>query len=863
MKRLKEFFIRNRKRFIVAVSVILILIALINIYFTVNINSVSNDECLWIDKQITPDSLAVIIKLVKVEGVAWKAGIRDGDQLLAINSISITGRIMAQGILNQFNEGEYAKYTVKKNGEVFTTNVKIKKLFFIQPFTLGLLGLFWMLIGFVVLIAKPEGTVQKLFYGIGAASVLSTTFVLFQSNFLTDIGLSGFVLLIISYLWALSTCFLPFLIMYFFWIFPRQFKFIEKKWVKASIFIIPGILFIGIFIIIVLTFVFNRLTFADFIKIALSLQLLNAAANIVAYISLIINYRRLETKEEKKPVKIILAAFTLALIASLYTSIVAPAIIDTIFNSPEFYTPIILVLIVPLAFGYAIFKYQLMDVSVVVRNTITYGTATISILAIYFLIVYLLGQTISQAIGTEYQGIIAGAAFIIFAIIFQSSKNRFQDFLTEKFYPEQFAYQKVLLSFSNEVSTLIGHDNILDSMKNTYVDGLKLKTFAILLKDRESRKMRMVRNIGLSVEQFELSAPGLNLFIKEKSLISSNIVIEQQDFPNVFPENAQLLTGENIYTIIPMVIKSKAIGLLLFGLKHSGSQFSGKDLELLSASANQSAIAIENARLYESEAEKHTIERDLDLARRIQQGLLPKSIPETNGLDICGQMIPAQQVGGDYFDLIPISDLSDLSADKAGGKAGKKLYVIVGDVSGKGLSASLYMTKLQTMMRLACKTERAPKDILVEINKSLYESIERNWFVTLTLALFDTEKKIVKFCRAGHMPILAAKNGTVDVYKTQGIGLGLEYGLIFERTLIEEEIPLKVGEIYAFFSDGITEAMNEKKDLFGEDKLTELLKNQTSRRSSEIMDLVWSEIKSFRGQAPASDDMTMVLVKVK
>ncbi len=260
-------------------------------------------------------------------------------------------------------------------------------------------------------------------------------------------------------------------------------------------------------------------------------------------------------------------------------------------------------------------------------------------------------------------------------------------------------------------------------------------------------------------------------------------------------------------------------------------------------------------RLYESEAEKDMIERDLDLARKIQEGLLPKCIPEMNGLDICGEMIPAQQVGGDYYDLIPIEDGTT--------KQGTKLYVIVGDVSGKGLSASLYMTKLQTMMKLACKTERSPKDILVEINKSLYEAIERNWFITLTLALFDTEKRTVRFCRAGHMPILTAKNGTVNSYKTQGLGLGLEYGLIFERTLIEEEISLKEGELYAFFSDGITEAMNEKKDLFGEDKLTELLKNQTSRRSSEIMDLIWDELKTFRGQAPPSDDMTMVLVKVK
>jgi len=849
MKKIKEIFIKNRKRLIVAVSLILILLALVNIHFTVNVSSTSNDECLWVGEKTGKDNAGIFFDLVKVDGVTWEAGIRNGDQFLAINDSILKNTLTAQRILNSFREGEFARYTVKRNGRIFETDVRIKKLFSFPQLSQNILALIWILIGFLVLMAKPEGTEQKLFYGIGAASVLVGTQVILQSSFVFGNKLGGVLAIVLGYFWALSFCFIPFLFIYFFWTFPKPFRFLDKKFVKPLIFIIPGILFLITFTLEILVFGFQTVDLNVFLNLIRRMESLLGIAYIIGYISLFINYRRLKTREEKKPVFIILAAYTLVMLASFYTGFIAPAITDTIFNSPEYYTPVILIVIFPLAFAYSIFKYQLMDVSVVVRHTIIYGTATITILAIYFLVVYLLGQTISRAIGTEYQGIIAGAAFIIFAIVFQSTKNRFQDFLTEKFYPEQFAYQKVLISFSNEVSTLIGLDNILDSMKNTFVDGLKLKTFAVLLRDRESGKMKMVRNVGLSVDKLELNVPDLGAHIDEISIASPNVFIEQNRFSNIFQENAQLLIRENVYTIIPMIIKSEVIGLLLFGIKPSGSQFSGKDIELLSASATQCAVAIENARLYETEAEKDKIERDLELARRIQQGLLPKCIPEMNGLDICGQMIPAQQVGGDYFDLIPISDT--------------KLYVIVGDVSGKGLPASLYMTKLQTMMRLACKTERSPKDILVEINKSFYESIERNWFVTLTLALFDTERKTVRFCRAGHMPILAAQNGLVNSYKTQGIGLGLEPGIIFERTLIEEEITLRVGEIYAFFSDGITEAMNEKRDLFGEDRLMGLLKNRTSHRSSEIMDIVWNEIRSFRGRAPVSDDMTMVLVKVK
>ena len=391
-----------------------------------------------------------------------------------------------------------------------------------------------------------------------------------------------------------------------------------------------------------------------------------------------------------------------------YVSTIAPAISDTIFNSPEYYMPVVLLVLVPIMFGYAILKYHLLDVSVVLRNTIIYGTAMATIAGIYFIVIYLLGQGISNAIGSENQGIVAGVFFLIFAFVFQSTKNHFQDFLTRKFYPEQFAYQKVLIQFSNDVSIVVGTDQILNLTSKTFVDALKINKFGILLRDYKKDVLFLARGVGFSNPNCVIEKSNLIGVYKEKSLVSNYPVIEQQDFSIAFPEKADRLIEEEIYSVIPMIVNSKVIGALFFGLKYSGSKFGGKDLELLTAAANQIAISLENARLYQSESEKIKIERDLDLAKTIQQGLLPKCIPNLRGLDICGQMIPAMQVGGDYFDLIPLSDT--------------KLFVAVGDVSGKGLSASLYMTKLQTMVQISTQISSSPKEILIEINKRLYES---------------------------------------------------------------------------------------------------------------------------------------------
>lgn len=130
----------------------------------------------------------------------------------------------------------------------------------------------------------------------------------------------------------------------------------------------------------------------------------------------------------------------------------------------------------PIAFAYAIFKYQLLDVSIVLRNTIIYGAAMATIAGIYFVVIYLLGQGISNLFGKETQGFVAGILFLIFAFVFQSTKDRFQDFLTRKFYPEQFAYQKVLIQFSNDVATVVGSEKILDITAATFVEALKIKS---------------------------------------------------------------------------------------------------------------------------------------------------------------------------------------------------------------------------------------------------------------------------------------------------------------------------------------------------------------------------------------------------
>ena len=296
-----------------------------------------------------------------------------------------------------------------------------------------------------------------------------------------------------------------------------------------------------------------------------------------------------------------------------------------------------------------------------------------------------------------------------------------------------------------------------------------------------------------------------------------------------------------------MLLQDRLIGTINVGPKLSGKIYSQEDVDLLSTVASQGAIAIENSRLHKAEIEKQKIEEELTLARRIQEGLLPKSNPVIEGLDIAGISIPALTVGGDYFDYIPFGP--------------KKVLIVVADVSGKGMSASLYMSKVQGMVQLAAQMYQTPRDILVNVNRRLYEGMERKSFITMILAMFDMDRREVRICRAGHHRVLIKTASGIRSLPSKGIGLGLEKGPLFESELEELTVPLTTGTTFVFYSDGLTEAMDDHLHEFGEQRIEEIIRGADSQSSGELQNSIIQSIQQFQGNAEQHDDMTLVIVR--
>ncbi len=293
----------------------------------------------------------------------------------------------------------------------------------------------------------------------------------------------------------------------------------------------------------------------------------------------------------------------------------------------------------------------------------------------------------------------------------------------------------------------------------------------------------------------------------------------------------------------PLLVKSTLCGVLTVYNKKGDVPFGTDDARLLTIIATQSAQVIENARLYEEERTLLRMRTELGIAAEIQHQLLPHSPPHIPGYDIAGVSIPAEDVGGDYFDFVPIDQ--------------SRLAVCVGDVCGKGLPAAMLMANLQATVRGHTLLNLRPKDCLQHSNRLLYHCTPTERFATLFHAVLDPCKHVLAYSNAGHeRPLLFTNEKHLRLDKG-GTALGFFENVSYE----EEEMPIKPGDVLVIFSDGITESLNEENEEYGEVRLADVVEKNRGRSASDLIESITAAARQHAGGRPQSDDMTLVVVK--
>lgn len=250
-------------------------------------------------------------------------------------------------------------------------------------------------------------------------------------------------------------------------------------------------------------------------------------------------------------------------------------------------------------------------------------------------------------------------------------------------------------------------------------------------------------------------------------------------------------------------------------------------------------------------SERERMAKELEIAKSIQINLLPRFSPSVPNFEFGGICIPALEVGGDYYDFVQMND----------GRIG----VTIADVSGKGLPAAIYMTLTKGALQAYGEEEPSPRKVLNRINSIVYRSVARGVFISMIYSVIDTKTKKVRFARAGHNPLVyfSTENNDAKLLSPSGLALGLDNGDKFDSNLEEMEIGLKPGDSLVFYTDGFTEAMDQKSNEFGESRLVQLIESTRNLPVKEMLAKIESEVRKFAGGAPQHDDMTMVVIKIK
>ncbi|MBX3412843.1 MAG: SpoIIE family protein phosphatase [Pirellulales bacterium] len=287
----------------------------------------------------------------------------------------------------------------------------------------------------------------------------------------------------------------------------------------------------------------------------------------------------------------------------------------------------------------------------------------------------------------------------------------------------------------------------------------------------------------------------------------------------------------------------ESLGVLQIDTLDQRSRFRQEDLDVLASVARQAAIAVENAQLHAATLKQQAMQRDLELAHKVQQGFLPAAPPRIGGYDFFDFYEPANLLGGDYYDYVQLGE--------------NRVAVIVADVAGKGIPAALLVAKLSAEIRFALASETDPALAVARMNASFIRGGWEDRFVTLIVAVLDTERNVVQIVNAGHMPpYLRHRDRRVEAIGGDAAGLPIGVDVDFDYEMVA--VPLRSGDSLTFFTDGISEAMNAENELYGLERLEVQLHETTSDGITSIGRGVLDDVKKFVGRTPQRDDMCLV-----
>jgi len=811
-------------------------------------------------KSAIPDSLvrkippSAYVISVTSGGASDRAGMKPGDLILRINGQSFTDAFDADRLLREGQIGKASNYDILRSNQELSLRVTLAKFgISLSLLVMFISGLVYMGLGSLILLKRPyirAALLQGLAFLLIGFFISTSLFQRIEDNLFANTR--SFLLISCVYLGTaiwFNACYY----------FPKERpQLIAKKWIRKLNYILAGSFSLAI---AAPTFVFDLAGSSLYGIVSLAIL----AFLIILNVAILIKFRKLRSTEQRHLRRIISRVSSVAGITAI---VLAVYWIWTDGFTLLGFIGLPLVFI-PLVYLHVIAHYGLLDLSIKVRRNVQYSVVSsvwiILLLVIYVYLIMFLSQleitiprvevrstfieVMDESLPAEESNRVNRVMLMFLLVgatvmVWKGGKQG-QVWINRKFHRSKYDYRQSASELAEVISNNLNMYDLSRGMVLKIAALMHLKQAGVLFfKDEKVCCSQAI--YGFQSQKWE------DFCMKSEEEITTSLQkfhgeISVDYLPPIIKEN---LRNHGFLYIIPIRSKDKLLGAILVGEKLSEATYHKEDLEFLAALAKQASVAIENAFLYEELTDRERLKHELNIARQIQMASLPQSTPQIEGLDIAGFSLPAFEVGGDYYDYLNGSD--------------SELTVIVGDVSGKGTSAALYMSKIQGILRSLHTFDLSPRELFIRANDVLYQDIEKKSFVTAIGGAFNVRSRKLIVARAGHLPLFHFKSekNRVEQVIPHGIGLGLENSGKFAETIIEMEISFCSKDVFLFATDGITESFSDRGEEFGEANVEKIIKKYADEDAQSILNKCIAGIKEFSGNTNQHDDITLVVVKI-
>ncbi|MDZ7265811.1 MAG: SpoIIE family protein phosphatase [candidate division KSB1 bacterium] len=504
------------------------------------------------------------------------------------------------------------------------------------------------------------------------------------------------------------------------------------------------------------------------------------------------------------------------------------------------------------ALAWAIIRYQFLDVRFLIRRSFVYSATSGLLVGAYLLIYNKARSAVNSVLGLNLP--LVEVIFLLIAIIaFQPLLSLIESLVERWLFSATPDYQHFLQRLSRDLLSVMNPGQLQEKITHALRQALGAESVHLLLEDEQQQAFTtIIATNGRSEETHSEVSPTEVRFHREGQFVP---LLARMESP-VYADDLQpqisdahekeALTRLRSRLLLPLVRHGELVGILSVGAKPSRQPFSYEDMTLLTLLSNQATIAIENARLYQEKLQKQRLDEELNVAREIQRLLLPRQMPASPHFDLAAINLPSLEVGGDLYDFVTLP--------------GDAIGVAIGDVAGKGVPGAILMANLLAVFRATAGRSLHPREVVANLNAQITRTTTPEKYATFCYAVLLPAENRLAYTNAGHnYPVLMRRDGLlVELCHSD-----LIVGVCEEAGYHEHRMTLAAGDALVFYTDGVTEAVNQGLQEFGKERLFEVIKAGRQDSAEGLRNRIYEAVLQFTGDMPQSDDLTLVVVRVK